>query len=85
MALAAVALSACEQRAERCGPGTIEMDGVCLVAGSPEAVCGTGTRLDPAAGVCVPDLAPIECTGGTACTNGDGVDYCTCSQECEAP
>ncbi len=51
----------CSSPKERCGAGTFEKDGVCLVVGCPSTVnCGPGTKEQ--SGSCVPDPAGTQVT-----------------------
>lgn len=59
---------ACGDNGSQCGPGTTEVDGVCLPAGT--LVCGDGTKLE--SGRCVVD--PAACQAGTVLVANRCVD-----------
>lgn len=52
-------LEACGDNSQLCGPGTVDVDGVC----APAAPCGVGT-VDDGSGQCVPD-GTVVCAAGT--------------------
>ena len=64
----AIAVTGCGDNSNECGPGTIDVDGVCTGAGG---MCGAGTK-DDGTGVCVPD--PADCQDGTVLIGGACVD-----------
>src|SRR4051794_15275931 len=84
-----LASAACGDNSDQCGPGTINLDNVCVPAA---AVCGRGTVLDMMTGSCIPDpticgagtlfdvttnaceLDPDSCKGGTIPINGSCQD-----------
>src|SRR4051812_21570741 len=67
-ALAVLGWAACGDNGNRCGDGTIEVDGICL----PETTttCGDGTKLED--GHCVID--PLACQAGTVLIAGHCTD-----------
>jgi hypothetical protein len=67
-ALAVLGWTACGDNGNRCGDGTIEVDGICL----PETTttCGDGTKLED--GHCVID--PLACQAGTVLIAGHCTD-----------
>jgi hypothetical protein len=58
-AVAIAAIAGCGDNARTCGTGTMELEGVCVPAGT--TACGDGTKLDN--GQCVVD--PATCQAGT--------------------
>jgi hypothetical protein len=58
---------ACGDNSKQCGPGTVDVDGVC-----EPMQCGPGTVVDAMSGQCVPDGSMI-CTDGTVFENGQCV------------
>jgi hypothetical protein len=64
----AVIAVACGDNSAECGPGTIELDGVCLP--TETLACGDGTRLE--SGRCVVD--PAACQAGTVLVANRCVD-----------
>jgi hypothetical protein len=54
----AIVVTACGDNAQRCGAGTIDMQGTC------DPVCGPGTSFDPTLETCIPDGTDI-CADGT--------------------
>jgi len=63
--------AACGDNGDRCGTGTVELDGVCTAG--PAAACGDGTKLEN--GLCVID--PRTCQAGTVLIAGQCVDPTT--------
>lgn len=59
VAAIALVLAGCGDNSQQCGPGTIDVDGVC----TPAAPCGVGT-VDDSSGQCIPD-GTIVCAAGT--------------------
>src|SRR4051812_15069083 len=55
----AAAIAGCGDNSKECGPGTMDIDGVCTGVGT----CGAGTK-DDGTGVCVPD-GTFVCAKGT--------------------
>ena len=66
--LCSAVIAACSgDPADRCGPGTAEIDGLCAPVDAG-ASCGAGTVLDPATGACVIGGSP--CGPGTVLVGG---------------
>ena len=76
-------LTACDDPATECGPGTTEVEGECLVSETTiEAHCGFGTSLHWSLR-CRPTLPTAECGAGATGTvdDGSGHTICVCVPE----
>lgn len=60
--------AACGDNSSACGEGTVEADGVCMVAVPPPVTCRDGTVFDEATNACVID--PTACQAGTVLVRG---------------
>jgi hypothetical protein len=83
-AVAAFALPGCAEPGVTCAPGTVAVDGACVLDDEAIAVhCGAGTRYDPPTASCVGDPALGECYGGEIVDDGDA-RTCVCGANARA-